>query len=76
MQINVIVYKNENEYESIHVSWFTRKLSMNVKIDGADLNVSSHVVCYLKVFLAGKHDFHVQAIVIYKCLVVKTTFTY
>jgi len=52
---------------------------MNVKNDGADfgyLNISSHVVCFSKEFLAGKHDSYIKAIVIYKCLVVKTIFTY
>jgi len=28
----------ENEHESIHVSCFKRKLSMNVKNDGADFD--------------------------------------
>jgi len=44
-----LLYKKENEYESIHVSCFKRKLSVNVKNDGADfgyLNVPSHVVCF------------------------------
>ena len=44
-----LLYKKENEYESIPVSCFKRKLSMNVENDIADfgyLNVSSHVVCF------------------------------
>jgi len=35
------------------------------------VNVPSHVVCFKKYFFVGKHDFHIQAIVIYKCLVVQ-----
>jgi len=63
-----MLYKKENDYESIHVSCFKRKLRVDIKYNGADfgyLNVSTHVVCFLKVFLAGKHDFYIQAKVIY-----------
>jgi len=45
-----LLYKKENEYESIHVSCFKRKLSMNVKHDGADfgyLNVKA-MLCVFK----------------------------
>ena len=35
------------------------------------------MLCVFKiVFLAGKHEFYIQAKVIYKCLVVETKFTY
>jgi len=75
----VIAYKKENEYKSIHASCFKSKLSMDVKNDGAAfgyLNVSSHVECFLEVFLVGLYDFYNQAIVIYKCLVVYTILPY
>jgi len=54
-----LLYNKENEYESIPVSCFKRKLSIKVENDGAAfgfLNVLSYVVCFKKVFLAGKHD--------------------
>ena len=73
----MIAYKNENEYKSIHASCFKRKLIMNVKNYEAYfsfLNASGHVECFKKVFLVKKYDFHNQAIVIYKYLVVYTVF--
>ena len=32
----MIAVQEKHEYESIHMSWFKRKLSMNVNNDGAD----------------------------------------
>jgi len=52
--INVIANNKENKYKRIHVSCFKRKLSLNVKEEGADfgyLNVSGHDKLFFKYFL-------------------------
>jgi len=48
-----LLYKNEYEYESIHVSCFKRKLSMNVKNDEADFGYM-YMLCALKMISCWK----------------------